>query len=219
MLSKGDVLMDTRATGSAPVTKKHSTIKKLALSAAVAVPTAALLAASVSAGPSSAAGNGDDAKAPSFGVARSAQRASDVAKCDGGVQKRVWNRGAPDWVYATSDGGSTVLPGSSIRIKGPQSGTDVLSVNLSALAYLSPGSTGYVKVLVDNVPMRPSNGSTGSYYYDDAGSYGTFAQNYCRKIGPGYHDFQVVLIDNDGGQAGNYYFELHDPMVHVEQAE
>jgi uncharacterized membrane protein len=212
--------MDTRAAGTTPVTKKRSTIKKLALSAAVAVPTAALLAASVSAGPSSAAGNGDDTKAPSYGVSKAAQRATDVAKCDGGVQKRVWNRGAPDWIYTTSDGGATVLPGSNIRIKGPSSGTDVLSVDLGAQAYLSPGSTGYVKVLVDGIPMRPSNGSTGSSYEDYSNDYyGTFAQNYCRKIGPGYHDFQVVLVDNDFGQAGNYYFELHDPMVNVEQAE
>ena len=193
--------MDTRATGTTPVTKKHRTIKKLALSAAVAVPTAALLAAGVSAGPSSAAGNGDDTHAPSFGVSKAAQRATDVAKCDGGVQKRVWNRGAPDWIYTTSDGGATVRPGSNIRIKGPSSGLDVLSVSLGAQAYLSPGST-------------------GSSYEDYSNDYyGTFAQNYCRKIGPGYHDFQVVLVDNDFGQAGNYYFELHDPMVNVEQAE
>jgi hypothetical protein len=203
-----------------PSTGKTSVTKYLKIAAPLAA-AAALVATGLATGSSSAAkSGGTDKDAPSYGTTAKAAKAGGVTKCDGGVQKKVWDRGAAGWQYATSDGGSLTLPGSVIRIKGPSSGKDVLSVNLSALSYLSSGSTGYAQVILDGTPMKPSDVSTGTYYVDDFDdNYGTFAQNYCRKIGPGYHNFKVVLIDNDGGAAGNYYFELHDPMVHLELSE
>jgi hypothetical protein len=110
------------------------------------------------------------------------------------------------------------MPGSIIRLKGPQSGRDVLSVNLSAAALLDTSSEGRVKVLLDGVPMAPSDLNTGSLD-DDSGGYGTFAQNYCRNIGPGGHSLRVVISDNDFGQSGDFFFSLIDPMVHVEQSD
>jgi hypothetical protein len=201
-------------------TGKTSVTTYLKIAAPLAA-AAALVATGLSAGSSSAASSGGDDKfAPSYGTTAQSAKAAGVTKCDGGVQKKVWNRGAEGWQYATSDGGDITLPGSVIRIKGPNSGKDALSVNLSALAYLSAGSTGYAQVILDGTPMKPSDISAGSYYADDSGeSYGTFAQNYCRNIGPGYHNLKVVLTDDDFGAAGSYYFELHEPMVHVELAE
>jgi hypothetical protein len=77
-----------------------------------------------------------------------------------------------------------------------------------------------VKVLLDGVPMGPANTSTGSVFDTDSGQYyGTFAQNYCKNIGPGFHNFRVVMVDNDFGAAGNYSFYLRDPLIHVEQSD
>lgn len=213
--------MDTRVAGTAPArkTRKTRTMKKLALTGALAVPAALILAATVSAGPGSAAGNGDDPNAPGVGTGKLAAASASASTCDGTVQKRVVNRGTNGWVYAGSDTGALVLPGTAMRFQGPSTGSDVINVNLSAQSYLSPGSTGYVKVLMDGIPIRPSDSSFGTSFYDSGTGYGTFAQNYCRKIGPGYHDFRVEISDNDGGQTGNYYFELKDAMVHIQRSE
>jgi hypothetical protein len=151
------------------------------------------------------------------GPALASHKSDSTTKCDAGVQKRTFNRGVSGWIYAGSDSGPTIMPGSIIRVHGPQSGKDVLSVNLSAASYLDSGSTGRVKVLLDGVPMAPADLNTGSLSYN--AGYSTFAQNYCRKIGPGAHNMRVVISDDDGGNAGNYYWELSDPMVHVEQSD
>jgi hypothetical protein len=195
----------------------RSAKKSLALAAPIAA-LAAVIAAGAAAGPSTATADGGDKNGPA--AAAVSKASGSVVKCDGGAQKKVWNRGVSDeWFYTASDTGATVVPGSILRIKGPSSGKDVVSVNVSALAYLYDGSTGYVKVLLDGVPMAPSNSSTGSMFETDNGQYyGTFAQNYCKNIGPGYHNFRVVIVDNDGGAAGSYYFYLKDPLIHVEQS-
>jgi hypothetical protein len=191
-------MITTPKTGMTSVTKFFKI-------AAPVVAAAALVATGLASGSSSATSTGGtDKNAPSYGKTAKVAKAAGVTKCDGGAQKKVWNRGAAGWQYTTSDGLPLTIPGSVIRIKGPKSGKDALSVNVSALAYLSTGSTGYVQVLLDGTPMKPSDVSTGSYYYNED-DYGTFAQNYCRSIG--------------GGAAGSYYFELNDPMIHVELAE
>jgi hypothetical protein len=198
---------------------KRSAKKSFAIAAPIAAVATAVVLAGAGAAPSTATAQGGDKNGPA--VAKVGKSSGDTVKCDGGAQKKVWNRGISDqWVYTTSDGGPTVIQPSVLRIKGPSSGKDVVSVNVSALAYLYDGSTGYVKVLLDGVPMAPANSSTGSVFDTDSGNYyGTFAQNYCKSIGPGYHNFRVVMIDNDGGAAGSFYFYLKDPLIHIEQSE
>jgi hypothetical protein len=202
---------NTRATGTKSVTKR------LRIAAAVVIPSLALVGASlaVDGGAATAAKSHDNANAPKI-TAKSAAKRAPAARCDGGYQKKVWNRGAHDWQWAESSSGPLLLQGTHFRFKGPDRGRDVLSANLSAMAYLYSGSYGKVKVLVDGFPMRPSDPSNGSYYYD-AGTYGTFAQNYCKVIGPGWHDFQITIEDKQA--SSGYYFGLNDAMVHVEQNE
>ncbi len=187
--------------------------KKSMVIAAPVLASAAIVAAGLGAGTQANAAGGHQPAAPTM----SAMRSSSTTTCDGGVQKATRNRGVSGWIYTGSDDGQIIMPGSIIRLHGPRTGRDVLSVNLSAESYLYSGSQGKVKVLLDGVPMAPSDLNTGST--SDAPGYSTFAQNYCRNIGPGRHSLRVVISDNDFGQTGDYFFELKDPMIHVEQSD
>jgi hypothetical protein len=184
--------------------------KKTLVIAAPVVASAALVAGGL--GASSMQANASDSNHP---PTMTSNKASDTTTCDGGVQKHTWNRGVSGYIQTVSGSGSTIMPNSIIRLHGPSSGRDVLSVNLSAEAYVDSGSQGRVKVLLDGVPMAPSDLNAGSLY-DDSG-FGNFGQNYCRNIGPGGHSLRVVI--SDFSSTAGFSFYLHDPMVHVEQSE
>jgi hypothetical protein len=185
--------------------------KKTLVIAAPVLASAALVAGGLGASSMQANATGAD-NHPTV----TASKAADTTTCDGGAQTHTWNRGVAGYIQTVSGNGPTIMPNSVIRLHGPRSGRDVLSVNLSAEAYLDPGSQGRVKVLLDGVPMAPSDLNAGSLD-DDANGFGTFAQNYCRNIGPGGHSMRVV-ISNSSTTAG-FSFYLHDPMVHVEQSD
>ncbi|MBA2444586.1 MAG: hypothetical protein H0V49_04570 [Nocardioidaceae bacterium] len=173
----------------------------------------AIIAAAMAAVPNTATAAGGEDTPP---VAEQQAAALVVSGCDGGEQKATWNRGYSGFLQST-DASSTTLPGDPVRIRGPQTGRDVVSVNLSAGSYLDSGAQGTIKVLLDGVPMAPSDVSTGSTFYPEG--YGTVARNYCRKIGDGSHRLRVVFSANDFGAAGTSSFYLQDPMVHVEQSK
>jgi hypothetical protein len=186
--------------------------KKTLVIAAPVLASAAIVAGGLSAS-SIQANAADNNQPPTFNPAKRV----DTTTCDGGGQKAVWNRGVSGFISAGSDDGPFIMPNSVIRVQGPRTGRDVLSVNLTAESYLEAGAVGRVKVLLDGVPMAPSDLNTGSQDFDDTG-YGEFGQNYCRNIGPGGHSLRVVLSTVDFGAAGDFFFYLNDPMVHVEQS-
>lgn len=144
-------------------------------------------------------------------------KAAVTTACNGGEQKYSWDRGVRNYFGVSDEDGGSLLPGSKITVRGPHSGKDALSVNLSAGAYLDSGAYGQVKVLLDGTPMRPSDNVDGSWHYGPTG-YGDFARNYCAKIGPGNHSLRVVLeaYDTDGS-ADSFY--LQDAMVHAELSD
>ncbi|MBA2559640.1 MAG: hypothetical protein H0V07_07060 [Propionibacteriales bacterium] len=185
--------------------------KKTAIMAAPVLASAALVAAGLSGSTIQAnASDGGDPHAPGVTSAKLVS----TSGCNGTTQRRTYNKGMSGSVFAGSDTGAIIVPGTLLKVRGPSSGRDVLSVNLSAQSYTDNGSQGRVKVLLDGVPMGPSDLNTGSLSYADGIS--SFAQNYCRKIGPGRHGLRVVISDNDFGAAGSYSFGLYDPMIHVE---
>jgi hypothetical protein len=176
---------------------------------AIAVPTlaaAALVAAGLGGGASQAT---DSDRAP---LPKAAKKAVVITKCDGGAQKRSWDRGVGGGVYNTAGTGETTVPGSTISFKGPKKGKDVLSVDLAAQAYLSAGY-GQVKVLLDGIPMKPSDNVEGNYHFAPAGQYADFSRNYCRKVGKGTHTLTVTIRNQ--AAAGNVFY-LFDEMYHAE---
>jgi hypothetical protein len=190
--------------------------KKTLIMTAPVLASAALVAAGLSASTlqaDAAARSHHDPKAP-FGRA---MKAGNEVSCVGGAQKATYNGGVHDTVFASSDNGPTIVPGTLFRVNGPRHGRDVLSVSFTALDYLSSTSAqGKVKVLLDGIPMAPSDLNNGSPIY--AQGYGTFAQNYCRNIGPGAHSLRVTISDvASGTNTGSLY--LWDPMLHAEKSE
>ena len=82
--------------------------------------------------------------------------------------------------------------------------------------FLRGTNANHTKVLLDGIPMAPSDLNNGSPIY--AQGYGTFAQNYCRNIGPGAHSLRVTISDvASGTNTGSLY--LWDPMLHAEKSE
>lgn len=181
----------------------------------IAVPTlaaSALIAASLSGAPATA-GNGDGKAAPPR-VAKAA-KAVTTTSCTGKAQKRSWDRGvAGSDVYSYGNGSPMTQPGSVIHIPGPKTGTDVVSVNFSAGTYLSSGGTyGQVKVLKNGLALKPSDNTYGSWHYQTG--YGSFSRNYCTKVGKAGATLRVVI----DAEYGTGYFQVYDPMVHVEQSD
>ncbi|MDX6318636.1 MAG: hypothetical protein QOD35_2036 [Nocardioidaceae bacterium] len=189
--------------------------KKTLIMTAPVLASAALVAGGLSASTlqADAAGSHHDSKAP-FGRA---MKTGNEVSCVGGAQKATYNGGVHDTVSASSNNGPTIVPGTLFRVNGPRHGRDVLSVSFTAQDYLdSNSSQGKVKVLLDGIPMAPSDLNNGSPIY--AQGYGTFAQNYCRNIGPGHHSLRVTISDvASGTSAGALY--LWDPMLHAEKSE
>jgi hypothetical protein len=90
-------------------------------------------------------------------------------------------------------------------------------MSFTASDYLdSNSSQGKVKVLLDGIPRAPFDLNNGSPIY--AQGYGTFAQDYCRSVGPGHHSLRVTISDvASGTNTGALY--LWDPMLHAEKSE
>lgn len=182
-------------------------------SIALAVPAlaaGALVAAGIG-GPSVQANSDPGSKAAIVKDAKAA-KAVTIKKCDGTTQKKVADRGIAGYVY-TSSTTPVNLTGSAATFKGPKHGKDVLSVNFSASAYAA-NNYGQVKVLLDGVPMAPSDNVDGSWIYQ-TDEYGDFSRNYCGKIGKGKHTVKVVYNTTGGGSS----LYLFDPMLHVEQSD
>jgi hypothetical protein len=189
--------------------------KKTLVMTAPVLASAALVAGGLGAGTLSAnAANAHHNAKPPFATA--AKTGGTETTCTGGAQKNTLNGGVHDYVYTQSNTGSTIVPGTVFRVKGPKSGRDVLSVSFTAQTYLSSGSEGRVKVLLDGVPMPPSDLNDGTPIYASGSSW--FAQNYCRNIGPGHHSLRVVIDDVTSSTTPGYLY-LYDPMIHAEKSE
>ena len=120
-------------------------------------------------------------------------RPSPLASCTGGVQKKVGDRGISGYVYTSNAVSDVNLIGSAVKFRGPatRQGRDQRQL-------LGPGlrhsNYGQVKVLLDGIPMAPSDNVDGSWIYQ-TDEYGDFSRNYCGHIGKGIHTVRVSLQD------------------------
>jgi len=183
--------------------------KKSLATAGTVVAAAALITGAANLG--AQADNDDKAAPPKMA------KAATTTACDGGAQKKSWDRGVRDYFGVSDQDGGSLLPGSKVKVKGPSHGKDVLSVNLSAGTYLDNGAYGKVKVLLDGTPMKPSDNVDGSWFFGPTG-YADFARNYCAKIGKGNHSLRVVLAAEDTDGTSDWFY-LQDAMLHAELSD
>jgi hypothetical protein len=189
----------------------RSTLTVLAATAVIACAGAAGVASADTAGQTG--GDADaDAVQPPEGVA--VQLAAPVT-CNGGASKRLHTGGTADGINA-SEGTAETVPGTVHRIKGPKRGKDTVLVTFSANAYTGATSTeGRVRVLLDGQAMAPGD----QYTQLSSGlGYDTASLQFCRKIGPGFHDLSVQVSAVDG-TATNGYLYVDSALVSVDVRE
>ena len=119
-----------------------------------------------------------------------AARRGEVAPCTGGRRRRPSRAVTPTGSRPNS---STIVPGTLIQFRGPELGQGHRVRHAHrAHTYVSDTSdVGRVRVLLDGVDMKPATGAA-EYFYS-ANNYGSFAGQYCGKVGPGFHKVRVVL--------------------------
>jgi len=186
-------------------------------SIALAVPAlaaTALVAASLSGGAVQAS-SADQNEKPVFAKSAKAAKAVVLSSCTGGAQKKAADRGIVGYVYAQDNNLFTNLTGSTVKFRGPNHGKDIISVNFSAGTYLDSGEYGRIKVLLDGIPMKPSDNVDGSWLYHTG--YSDVSRNFCGKIGKGVHTLRVQYAGYDWDGSTDYFY-LYDPMLHAEQS-
>jgi hypothetical protein len=189
-------------------------MKKRFIAAAVPVLVAGSLAAAAPSMSQAAAGNDGPQTAPRINAKAAA---AEIVPCVGGKQKKALTGGHANWMSSTS---ATVVPGTELSFRGPESGKDTVFVNFTAVhTYVNNSEdNGRVRVQIDGVDLKPGN-AAAEYTYSANNYVGSFAGQYCVKVGPGWHDLRVVLesADWDGDSSDTAW--LYNPMVHVEVAD
>lgn len=177
---------------------------------ATAVPL--LLAGTLAAtapGTSQAAGN--EGADPGAQRPKISAKAVATAPCKGKAQKKAFTGGYAGWLSTSS---STAVPGTEYIFKGPKKKKDTVFVTFTAPNTWNTASDwARVRVELDGVAMEPA--ATSNEYFYDTTDYGSFAGQYCAKVGKGLHKVQVHL-DSFGASNTAY---LNNPMVHVEIAQ
>jgi hypothetical protein len=188
-------------------------MKKRFIAAAVPVLVAGSLAAAAPSISQAASADGPQG-APKVGAKAAA---AEIVPCTGGKQKKAMTGGHANWMSSTS---ATVVPGTELSFRGPESGKDTVFVNFTAVhTYVnSSEDNGRVRVQIDGVDLKPGN-AAAEYTYAANNYVGSFAGQYCVKVGPGWHDLRVVLESADWDGDSSDIAWLYNPMVHVEVAD
>lgn len=189
-------------------------MKKRFIAAAVPVLVAGSLAAAAPSMSQAAAGKDGTQTAPRINAKAAA---AEIVPCVGGKQKKAMTGGHANWMSSTS---ATVVPGTELSFRGPENGKDTVFVTFTAVhTYVNASEdNGRIRVQLDGVDLKPGNAAVERTYY--ANNYvGSFAGQYCVKVGPGWHDLRVVLESTDWDNDSSDIAWLYNPMVHVEVAD
>lgn len=178
------------------------------------------------AGMAAAAGNGErDAQAGGRAPGALAAKADvDVYRCDGGKQKRVYNR-IVNTPFTFGEGPQVSLPGAEATFRGPRRGRDTVSVTFSAETQLRNSTDGDkfdwigLEVLLDGVPMRPVGPPSSVMAISGSPYYAMNAAQFCGKVRRGVHKITVEnnLVDN--GNNDNLTAWLDDYTLRVEVSQ
>jgi hypothetical protein len=151
-----------------------------------------------------------------------------VLACDGGVQKRVYNRiRSTQFTFSEALGNPFVpVPNAALVVNGPAWGVDTLSIEFSAETQMGGSSAGDnlydwmgLEVLVDGVPIQPFTPAGDVLAITGANSYNSNAAQFCTKIRPGRHVIRVLTNLHDGNVDDSLTGWLDDYTLHVEQSQ
>jgi hypothetical protein len=156
----------------------------------------------------------------------SARSTTTFTACDGGVQKRVYNRiNSAPFTFSEASG-TPLVPTAGLTVVGPAVGTDTLSIEFSAETQLGGSSEGDslydwmgLEVLVDGVPIQPFTAAGDVLAITGSDSYNSNAAQFCTKIRAGKHRVLVRTNLHDGNVDNALTGWIDDYTLHVEQSE
>lgn len=148
-----------------------------------------------------------------------------VFRCDGGKQKKVWNR-IVDRPFTFGEGGFVDVPGAALKVAGPSRGKDTLSITFSAESQLGGSSAEDnlvdwmgLQVLLDGSPVEPHTAAADVMAITGSDSYDMHAAQFCVKVGRGQHRLQVRTNLHDGDGDSDLAGWLDDYTLRVERSE
>jgi hypothetical protein len=149
-----------------------------------------------------------------------------LTACDGGAQKRVYNRIKSSPFTFGETPASQNVPFAAVSVVGPLVGTDTLSIEFSAETQMGGSTAGEnlldwmgLEVYVDGVPIQPFTASGDVLAITGSNSYNSNAAQFCTKIKRGKHLIQVRTNLHDGGTNDTLTGWLDDYTLHVEQSD
>lgn len=159
-----------------------------------------------------AAGNHDPQGRPSA-AARTAS--PTVVKCDGGkvinMRSRIVNSPFMFAETGVNDQDQNV-PGATLVATGPSTGTDTVLVTFSAESQLTGGDANDwmgLEVHLDGTPINPFTASGDVVAFTGEPSWNAHSLQFCTKLAPGTHRFQVTtnLHDSSGSHTLNGWLD------------
>jgi hypothetical protein len=177
--------------------------KQLLATAAVVLATAGV---AYSAGGANASGDDKNAQGRSTSRASAlAATTSGIVKCDGGAAINLRTRiGNSPFIFpetAVPDEDRAV-PGASLALTGPSSGTDTYLVTFSAESQITGGDAQDwmgLELKLDGVNVNPFTAVGDVLAFTGEPSWNHNATQFCAKVGPGAHQFQVYSNLHDTG--------------------
>jgi hypothetical protein len=155
----------------------------------------------------------------------SARTITTALACDGGVQKRVYNRIVSSPFTFNEASGAPFVPGAALVVAGPAVGVDTLSIEFSAETQMGGSTAGDnlfdwmgLEVLVDGVPIQPFTAAGDVLAITGSNAYNSNAAQFCTKIKHGRHVIRVRTNLHDGNNADSLTGWLDDYTLHVEQS-
>ncbi|HSV37546.1 MAG TPA: hypothetical protein VLI04_02200 [Nocardioidaceae bacterium] len=156
----------------------------------------------------------------------SARTTTTFTACDGGVQKRVYNRiNSAPFTFSEASG-TPFIPTAGVVVSGPVRGADTLSIEFSAETQMGGSTAGDnlsdwmgLEVLVDGVPIQPFTAAGDVLAITGSNAYNSNAAQFCTKIRAGKHKVQVRTNLHDGNVDDALTGWIDDYTLHVEQSE
>lgn len=147
-----------------------------------------------------------------------------VTRCDGGQQKRVYNR-INNQYSVFNEGADFDVPGMELSVRGPKRGKDTLSITFSGESQLRGSSeTDYydwmeLEVLVNGTPIQPFGPPSSPLAFTGSREYASNAAQFCTRIGRGMHHIKVVTRLVDNGVDDTLTGWIDDTVLRVEHSQ
>jgi hypothetical protein len=146
-------------------------------------------------------------------------------RCDGGFQKRVYNRIVDQPIVFGEAAAFTKIPGAEVSFFGPGKGLDTVSVTFSAEAQLRGNVSNdlfdwaELEVRLNGVPMEPAGGPGDPMALTGTSTYNMNAAQFCGKVRRGVNNISAwtKVVDNGNDDAESVW--LDDYVLRVEQSE